>query len=111
MRAAHLRLRKYAKCSVETLYLSEMVGALASSTSVSGTRVSIMTSATSEAVAVAGRAEAAPSRSAIVANAARGTLGVVKMFPFELGSRFTPAQHTPQYCCTARGGCYASDLN
>ena len=81
--AAHLRLRKYAKCSVETLYLSETVGAVASSTSVSGTRVSIMTSATSEAVAVAGRVEAAP-RSAIVANAARGTelyFGVVTIVP------------------------------
>ena len=48
---AHLRLRKYAKCRVETLYLSEIVGAEASATSVSGTRVSIMTKATSEAVA------------------------------------------------------------
>ena len=48
---AHLRLRKYAKCRVETLYLSEIVGAEASATSVSGTRVSIMTKATPEAVA------------------------------------------------------------
>ena len=57
---AHFRLRKYAKCRVETLYLSEIVGAEASATSVSGTRVSIMTKATSEAVA--GRVEAARPR-------------------------------------------------
>ena len=42
-------------CRVETLYLSEIVGAEASAISVSGTRVSIMTKATPEAMA--GRAE------------------------------------------------------
>ena len=38
-------------CRVETLYLSEIVGAEASAISVSGTRVSIMTKATPEAMA------------------------------------------------------------
>ena len=42
-------------CRVETLYLSEIVGAEASAISVSGTRVSIMTKATPEAMA--GRAQ------------------------------------------------------
>ena len=38
-------------CRVETLYLSEIVGAEARAISVSGTRVSIMTKATPEAMA------------------------------------------------------------
>ena len=42
-------------CRVETLYLSEIVGAEASAISASGTRVSIMTKATPEAMA--GRAQ------------------------------------------------------
>ena len=42
-------------CRVETLYLSEIVGAEASAISVSGTRVSIMTKATLDAMA--GRAQ------------------------------------------------------
>ena len=48
-------------CRVETLYLSEIVGAEASAISVSGTRVSIMTKATLDAMA--GRAEASAGRS------------------------------------------------
>ena len=45
-------------CRVETLYLSEIVGAEARAISVSGTRVSIMTKATPEAMAAAARAVA-----------------------------------------------------
>lgn len=48
-------------CRVETLYLSEIVGAEARAISVSGTRVSIMTKATLDAMA--GRAEASAGRS------------------------------------------------
>ena len=57
-------------CRVETLYLSEIVGAEASAISVSGTRVSIMTKATLDAMA--GRAEpSARSPMGTLANAAR----------------------------------------
>ena len=57
-------------CRVETLYLSEIVGAEASAISVSGTRVSIMTKATLDAMA--GRAESgARSLMGTLANAAR----------------------------------------
>ena len=57
-------------CRVETLYLSEIVGAEASAISVSGTRVSIMTKATPEAMA--GHAEPrARSPVGTLANAAR----------------------------------------
>ena len=56
-------------CRVETLYLSEIVGAEARAISVSGTRVSIMTKATPEAMAAA--APRARSAMGTLANAAR----------------------------------------
>ena len=56
-------------CRVETLYLSEIVGAEASAISVSGTRVSIMTKATPEAMA--GRAQPSERPLGTLANAAR----------------------------------------
>ena len=57
-------------CRVETLYLSEIVGAEARAISVSGTRVSIMTKATPEGMA--GRAQPSPrSLTGTLANAAR----------------------------------------
>ena len=71
-------------CRVETLYLSEIVGAEARAISVSGTRVSIMTKATLDAMA--GRAEASAGRSwapsptqrAGTARLIRGTFHLIK---------------------------------
>ena len=62
-------------CRVETLYLSEIVGAEARAISVSGTRVSIMTKATPEAMAAAPRARSAMGT---LANAARRHRSVVR---------------------------------
>ena len=71
-------------CRVETLYLSEIVGAEASAISVSGTRVSIMTKATPEAMAAArGRSRApSPTQRAGTARLIRGTFYSIKPSDF-----------------------------
>ena len=64
-------------CRVETLYLSEIVGAEASAISVSGTRVSIITKATPEAMAAAPRAVGHPRQ-----RSAQAPLGKSADLPF-----------------------------
>ena len=76
-------------CRVETLYLSEIVGAEARAISVSGTRVSIMTKATLDAMAgraqpsaLGGSRAPSPTQRAGTARLIRGTFYSIKPSDF-----------------------------